>query len=53
MNKNLFIGISLFITMSCLSCNSPEPAVLNTFLIEIGVCTSISNANMLAEHGYT
>jgi sugar phosphate isomerase/epimerase len=53
MNKNLFIGISLFITMSCLSCNSPEPAVLNTFLTEIGVCTSISNANMLAEHGYT
>jgi sugar phosphate isomerase/epimerase len=31
------------------SCNSPKP---DTFLTEIGVCTSVSNADMLATHGY-
>lgn len=32
------------------SCKSPKP---DTFLTEIGVCTSVSNADMLATHGYT
>ncbi len=50
MNKNLFRGIILLIPMSFFSCSSSKP---DTFLTEIGVCTSVSNADMLASHGYT
>jgi len=41
------ISMTVFILFSC---NSPKP---DTFLTEIGVCTSVSNADMLATHGYT
>ncbi len=50
MNKNLFKGIILLITMSILSCNSPKP---EPFLTDIGVCASLSNSDMLASYGYT
>ena len=49
MNKKLFCGFVLLIGLSFFSCNSPKP---DTFLTEIGVCTSVSNADMLAAHGY-
>jgi sugar phosphate isomerase/epimerase len=48
--KNIFGGILLIAVMSFFSCSSPKP---DTFLTEIGVCTSVSNADMLAAHGYT
>src|SRR5690554_3016051 len=48
--KNLFNGIILIVTMTTFSYNSSKP---ETFLSEIGVCTSVSNADMLAAHGYT
>jgi hypothetical protein len=48
--KNIFGGILLIAVMSFFSCSSPKP---DTFLTEIGVCTSVSNADMLATHGYT
>jgi sugar phosphate isomerase/epimerase len=48
--KNVFGGILLISVMSFFSCSSPEP---DNFLSEIGVCTSVSNADMLADHGYT
>ncbi len=44
-----FTVLILFFAAGILSCSSPSP---DTFLTEIGVCTSISNAGMLAEHGY-
>lgn len=51
MNNQFFYGIVLLISsMSFYSCSSPKP---DTFLTEIGVCTSVSNAEMLAAHGYT
>ncbi|MEE4287126.1 MAG: sugar phosphate isomerase/epimerase family protein [Mariniphaga sp.] len=43
-------GIILMASFAFYSCSSPKP---DTFLSEIGVCTSVSNANMLATHGYT
>ena len=48
--KNIIGGIFLMAVMSFFSCSSPKP---DTFLTEIGVCTSVSNADMLAAHGYT
>jgi sugar phosphate isomerase/epimerase len=45
-----FTVLILFFAAGILSCSSPSP---DTFLTEIGVCTSVSNADMLAEHGYT
>jgi sugar phosphate isomerase/epimerase len=48
--KNIFGGILLIAVMSFFSCSSPKP---DTFLTEIGVCTSVSNADILAAHGYT
>lgn len=48
--KNIFGGILLIAVMSFFSCSSPKP---DTFLTEIGVCTSVSNAEMLAAHGYS
>ncbi|MFW5756044.1 MAG: sugar phosphate isomerase/epimerase family protein [Tangfeifania sp.] len=50
MNKNLFYSILFFISVNNFSCSPPKP---DTFLSEIGVCTSVSNADMLAAHGYT
>ena len=50
MKKNILGGILLIAVMSFFSCSSPKP---DTFLTEIGVCTSVSNADMLAAHGYT
>ncbi len=43
----LFIQIFIFTFYSC----SPSKSV--KFLEDIGVCTSISNAEILAQHGYT
>ena len=48
--KNIIRGIFLMAVMSFFSCSSPKP---DTFLTEIGVCTSVTNADMLAAHGYT
>ncbi|WP_372949885.1 sugar phosphate isomerase/epimerase family protein [Mariniphaga sp.] len=48
--KNIFTGIFLMAVLTFFSCNSPKP---DTFLSEIGVCTSVSNADMLATQGYT
>jgi sugar phosphate isomerase/epimerase len=50
LKKVVFCGIILYISMAFFSCSTPKP---DTFLTEIGVCTSVSNAGMLAEHGYT
>ncbi|MFW6277662.1 MAG: sugar phosphate isomerase/epimerase family protein [Prolixibacteraceae bacterium] len=50
LRKTVFNGIIFLITMGIYSCNSQKP---DTFLSEIGVCTSVSNADMLASHGYT
>lgn len=50
MNKIFSNKIILLISMIILSFKSPSPGY---FLIEIGVCTNVSNAGMLAEHGYT
>ncbi len=50
MNKNLLYSILLFISVNNFSCSPPKP---DTFLTEIGVCTSVSNADMLASYGYT
>jgi sugar phosphate isomerase/epimerase len=43
-------GIILMASFAVISCSSAKP---DTFLTEIGVCTSVSNADMLAAHGYT
>lgn len=48
--KTVFSGLVLIAAILLFSCNSPKP---DTFLTEIGVCTSVSNADMLATHGYT
>jgi sugar phosphate isomerase/epimerase len=55
--KKFGIRKKIGITSSCLLlinsfffCSPQKP---DTFLTEIGVCTSVSNANMLASHGYT
>ena len=40
----------LMAVLTFFSCNSPKQ---KSFLTEIGVCTSVSNADMLATHGYT
>ena len=47
----IFIVILITLSTSCtlLSCNSAKEEL---FLSEIGVCTSFSNAEMLAQHGY-
>jgi len=50
MKKVVRCGILLCIGMAFVSCSSPKP---DTFLTEFGVCTSVSNADMLAAHGYT
>jgi sugar phosphate isomerase/epimerase len=50
MNKNPLFSILFFISVNNCSCSPPKP---DTFLTEIGVCTSVSNADMLATHGYT
>ncbi|MGM0531024.1 MAG: hypothetical protein ACQER7_06700, partial [Bacteroidota bacterium] len=50
MNNNFLYGIVLIITMTFFSCSSPKD---DNFLTEIGVCTGVSNAEMLASHGYT
>jgi len=49
-NRIIYSGIVLMVTLTFFSCNSPKP---DTVLTEIGVCTSVSNAEMLAAHGYT
>jgi sugar phosphate isomerase/epimerase len=48
--KTVYSGLVLMAAILLFSCNSPKP---DTFLTEIGVCTSVSNADMLATHGYT
>lgn len=48
--KTIIGGIFVMAVMTFFSCNSPKP---DTFLTGIGVCTGVSNADMLAEHGYT
>ncbi len=50
MKKNILGGILLLAGMSFFSCSSPKP---DTFLTEIGVCTSVSNVEMLAAYGYS
>jgi len=50
LRKTVFNGIIFLITMGIYSCDSQKP---DTFLSEIGICTSVSNADMLASHGYT
>lgn len=50
LRKTVFNGIIFLITLGIYSCDSQKP---DTFLSEIGVCTSVSNADMLASHGYT
>lgn len=40
----------LMAVLTFFSCNSAKQ---DSFLTEIGVCTSVSNADMLASHGYT
>jgi sugar phosphate isomerase/epimerase len=50
MNRNYHLAIILLTTMSLFSCNSQKP---ENFLTEIGVCTSVPNAEMIAAHGYT
>lgn len=55
-NNKTSIGIiiAILITLSTsfiqLSCNSAKE---DLFLTDIGVCTSLSNAEMLSQHGYT
>lgn len=46
----VFYGVVVLITLSFFSCNSSKH---DMFLPEIGVCTSLSNADTLAAHGYT
>ena len=41
--------VLLVFVMGIISCNNFRP---QTFLSEIGVCTQVSNANMLAKNGY-
>jgi len=48
-NKIIYSGIFLMMILTFSSCNSPTT---DTFLTEIGVCTSVSNADMLAAQGY-
>jgi sugar phosphate isomerase/epimerase len=48
--KFVFYGVIVLITLSFFSCSSPKH---DMFLSEIGVCTSVSNADTLAAHGYT
>ncbi len=48
--KFVFYGLIVLIMLSFFSCSSSKP---DTFLTEIGVCTSVSNADTLAAHGYT
>lgn len=48
--KIVYCGIFLMAVLTFFSCNSPKQ---ESFLTEIGVCTSLSNADMLATHGYT
>ncbi|MCF8379019.1 MAG: sugar phosphate isomerase/epimerase [Bacteroidales bacterium] len=49
LKKPVFKVIVYLITLNNYSCNSQKS---NTFLAEIGVCTSVSNADMLAKYGY-
>ena len=46
----VFYGVFVLVTLSLFSCSSPKH---DMFLHEIGVCTSVSNADTLAAHGYT
>lgn len=48
--KIVFSGIVLMIAFHLSSCSPSKP---DTFLTEIGVCTGVSNADMLAAHGYS
>jgi sugar phosphate isomerase/epimerase len=51
MIKQIFFGgILLFTATGIFSCSTPEPV---PFLTNIGVCTGVSNAEMLAMHDYT
>jgi sugar phosphate isomerase/epimerase len=45
----VFLYFFLF-SFTIFSCNSPKQ---ESFLTEIGVCTSVSNSDMLATHGFT
>jgi sugar phosphate isomerase/epimerase len=48
--KIIYSGMYLMAVLTFFSCNSAKQ---DSFLTEIGVCTSVSNADMLATHGYT